>query len=311
MYGHNSCRDLPYINSWAEAKARYESTLPIRGRSADNRPLGKRGAVDTYYITHDKGTNTYSACLYKTKVLTYHENNNVVVDMGRWYSQTTCLFISAVLSGAYCCRVRGVTVLRLNGHTGAVVELGDKPTTIRRTASGWENLMPPSTEVRLIRKQANAARARYKTFLEYFKSTMKVRIGSHPGDWVTISTGSAQDLTDNVTRNVEQVQRVRAWRVMHTDAAVRSKFFALVANQGETEQDFVDFSEAVKALAVNTSGDTHSYNVVVSVSAMLKAFNALVLRQHSDEVFEVVPVAVNAVPNIKYRSYAKKEESLT
>lgn len=309
MYGHNSCQNLPYLNTWAEAKARYESTLPIRGRSADNRPLGKRGAVDTYYITHDKGANTYSACLYMTKVLTYHENNNVVVDMGRWYSQTTCRFIDAVLSGIYCCRVRGVTMLRLN--TGAVVELGDKPMTIRRTASGWENLMPPSTEVRLVRKQANAARARYKTFLEYFKSTMKVRIGSHPGDWVTISTGSAHDLTDDVTRNVEQVQRVRAWRVMYTDVVVRSKFFALVANQGETEQDFVDFSEAVKALAVNTSGDTHSYNVVVSVGAMLKAFNALVLRQHSDEVFEVVPVAVNAVPNIKYRSYAKKEESLT
>lgn len=299
MYGHNSCQDLPYINSWAEAKERYESTLPIRGRSADNRPLGKRGAVDTYYITHDKGANTYSACLYKTKALTYHENNDVVIDMGmgRWYSQTTCRFINAVLSGVGCYRVRGVTVLRLGGYTGPVVELGNKPTTIRRTEGGWLNTMPPSTEVRLVRKQANAARARYKTFLEYFKSTMKVRIGSH-GDWVTINTGS-------------ELQRVRAWKSMHTDAATRSKFFELIANQGETEQDFEDFSAAVIALAVNTTGNAFQYDISVSVGAMLKTLNNLVLRHHSDEVFEVVPVAVNAVPNIKYRSYAKKEESLT
>lgn len=310
MYGHNSCQDLPYINSWAEAKARYEITVPIRGRVADNRPLGKRSAVDTYYITHDKVANTYSACLYKTKVLTYHENNNVVVDMGRWYSQTTCRFINAVLSGAGCYRRRGVTVLMLGGYAGAVVELGDKPTTIRRAEGGWLNTMPPSTEVRLVRKQANAARARYKAFTTYFKNTMKVRIGDK-GDWVTINTGSAQDLTGNVTRNTEQLRLVRAWKSMHTDAATRSKFFELIANQGETEQDFEDFSEAVIALAVNTTGNAFQYDISVSIGAMLKAFNDLVLRHHSDEVFEVVPVAVNAVPNIKYRSYAKKAESLT
>lgn len=308
---------IPYIRNFAEAKNVYESIKPIRGRSDDKRPLVDRSAVDSYYITHNKGDGSYSCVLYQTKVLTYYADNTVKVDTGRWESQTTRAFIQNIL-GLACFRKNQHEVLLLdtNRRVEPFCILGNEPTVIRqgRDSEVWELVKSPVTnEVRLLRKEANTVKKRYKEFADYLKSNLKLRANEH---------GRVQIANDEFVNAFPVGSMMRSLHWSHMEAKQYSSykemnevFFGLVgATDDDKHEKFYQASLLLvanaRAIMLSHLGDetsNRSWTVNNGGLALINKFNELVMKWHSDEVFEVTPARVGVVPVPKYKDYVSKE----
>jgi hypothetical protein len=92
MFGYrNSKYDAAPVNFYREAKQRYEEVKPIRGRSGDVRPIGKRSR-DHECIVKVSDT-AYAIRLYGTNVVTYHEDGSVELCTGGYPSVSTAEMI--------------------------------------------------------------------------------------------------------------------------------------------------------------------------------------------------------------------------
>lgn len=92
MFGYkNSKYDAIPVKCYREAKQCYEEVKPIRGRSGDVRPLGKRRR-DWECIVKVSDT-AYAIKLYSTNVVTYHEDGSIDLCTGGWPSVSTAELI--------------------------------------------------------------------------------------------------------------------------------------------------------------------------------------------------------------------------
>jgi hypothetical protein len=98
-FATGSFRHLPRIPTYEEAEFVFKNIKPIRGRSVEVRPLGKRWAADKFSIVHrgDKVVCT----LYGHSVLTFMKDERgtlVEVDLCGYDTITTRQFIARILS---------------------------------------------------------------------------------------------------------------------------------------------------------------------------------------------------------------------
>lgn len=306
---------IPYIRNFAEAKQVYEKIKPIRGRSDGKRPLADRSAVDNYYILAN-GDGSYSCVLYQTKVLTYYADDTVKVDTGQWESQTTRAFIQNIL-GLACFRKNQHDVLLLdtNRRVEPFCILGKEPTVIRQGQNSevWELVKSPVVkEVKLLRKEANAACAKYKEFADYLKNSMKLRanerghvniFGSEFGN--AFPKGSP--FRKMYWGHMEQKE-------FKTYKETGEVFFELV---GATDEDKHEkFYQASLLLVACIRGimlehadrDLHGgWHISDGGKSLANKFKELVLKWHSHEVFEITPARAGVVPNPKYKKYVSAE----
>lgn len=92
-----STRHLPRLYDYVEAKEIYNSVKPIRGRTDDTRPLGKRSAQHMRIEkNHNEHGSYYAAVLYGTECVRYYESGKIQVQHNGWASQSTQAFIHAV-----------------------------------------------------------------------------------------------------------------------------------------------------------------------------------------------------------------------
>jgi len=87
-------RHLPCFKNYAQARAYYDKTKPIRG-SVNKRPLGDRKRHNTTMITLDPSTEDVSCHLYGSPLVVFHKNNNITVNS--WASMSSNAFSRAVL----------------------------------------------------------------------------------------------------------------------------------------------------------------------------------------------------------------------
>lgn len=76
-------------------QAKYNNTVPIRGRSEDVRPIGERRRSNEC-ITMKKllsGEVSYCATLYNTDVVEYHNNGQVTLRTNGWQTPSTAEFM--------------------------------------------------------------------------------------------------------------------------------------------------------------------------------------------------------------------------
>lgn len=94
--------ELPMLRDYEAAKQKYESTKPIRGRSDDTRPLGKRRTT-WMQITKgmEDGVEYYAAKLYNTECVKWYANGNMEISVGGWATYTTRDFIAFVLPSSF------------------------------------------------------------------------------------------------------------------------------------------------------------------------------------------------------------------
>lgn len=306
---------IPYIRNFAEAKQVYERTKPIRGRSDGKRPLADRSAVDNYYILAN-GDDSYSCVLYQTKVLTYYADNTVKVDTGQWESQTTRAFIENILGlGCFRKNQHDILLLDTNRRVEPFCILGKEPTVIRQGQNSevWELVKSPVVkEVKLLRKEANAACAKYKEFADYLKNSMKLRanerghvniFGSEFGN--AFPEGSP--FRKMYWGHMEQKE-------FKTYKETGEVFFELV---GATDEDKHEkFYYATLLLVASVRGimlehadkDPHDgWHISDGGKSLANKFKELVLKWHSHEVFEITPARAGVVPNPKYKKYVSAE----
>jgi len=316
MFGNpNRIQSIPYIRHFAEAKQVYEKTKPIRGRSDGKRPLTDRSAVDNYYMLAN-GDGSYSCVLYQTKVLTYYADDTVKIDRGQWESQTTRAFIQSIL-GLGCYRKNQHDVLLLNTYRRVepFCILGKEPTVVRQGQNSevWELVKSPvTTEVKLLRKEANAAYARYKEFTDYLKNSMKLRADEHRNVYV-----SNEELTNAFPEG--SPFRKLYWGHMDykeykTYKEMGELFFGVAGATGDDKHE--KFYHATLLLVANIRGvmlehasnNPHgAWRITDSGKGMLNKFKELVLKWHSHEVFEITPARAGVVPSPKYKKYVSAE----
>ena len=126
--GYQTVMNVPRVLTYALAKNLFDSIKPIRGRSPEIRPLGSRRDADTYWVRMDGEDVQF--VLYKTPVITYRPNGDVVLSNGGYSTVSTHQFFDRVL-GVDARASRQVSVIGLLNKKGEVVNrytLNDRDT---------------------------------------------------------------------------------------------------------------------------------------------------------------------------------------
>lgn len=157
-------RQIPRISSFDEAKARWEATTPIRGSTL--RPLGDRRKKHMQIVKYNE--DTYSCRLYRTDLVTYKSNGDVIINFGGWNTMSSRKFVEKVIPWRYMLQTNKSRLHIKDLREDKVYYIPDNyPVTIR--ASGHViGAMPPIKRV-VDREVTAKVRRVYKPFLAWAK----------------------------------------------------------------------------------------------------------------------------------------------
>ena len=169
--GYATITRVPQVSTHKEAKKIYDSTKPIRGRVPEIRPLGERRDVDTYSVRMNG--DDVELVLYKTAVITFRANGDVMLACDGWSSVSTHQFIKRVLG----LRARGKgssSIITVQGQDYTIT--GDGKLILRKEDGRWGVL---HHEVlwgyKANRKALTNVRSRYSEFRKYLKGFASLR----------------------------------------------------------------------------------------------------------------------------------------
>jgi len=176
VLGYATVQRVPRIHDYAQALRIHDNTKPLRGRSPEIKPLGARRDADTYHIRKAGNVvfgESIELVLYKTPVITFMPDGEVVLFIDSYNTVATQQFISHVL-GIGANGVRRTTVLTINNSK---YTLADKDKLrLRKGDRGWEVLNPfQQWTWRLDRKAVTNVRAQYGEFYKYLKGFVNLR----------------------------------------------------------------------------------------------------------------------------------------
>ena len=173
--GYATVQRVPRVHDYKTALKLHDNIKPLRGRSPEIKPLGNRRDADTYHIRKDG--DAIELVLYKTPVITFMPDGEVVLFVDSYNTVSTHQFLSHVL-GISASGVRRTTVLTINNSK---YTLADKDKLrLRKDVSGnWQvlNAMQQWTW-RLDRKAVSKVRAQYAEFYKYLKGFVSLRTES-------------------------------------------------------------------------------------------------------------------------------------
>jgi len=169
--GYATVQRVPRVDNYKFAKHLHDTIKPLRGRSPEIKPLGDRRDADKYHIRVNG--EAVELVLYKTPVITFMPDGEVVLFIDSYNSVSTHQFIHRVL-GIEANGVRRTTVLNINGMK---YTLADKDKMrLRKGDKGWEVLNPMQQwSWRLDRKAVSNIRAQYGEFYKYLKGFVSLR----------------------------------------------------------------------------------------------------------------------------------------
>jgi len=165
---------------YQEALSIFNNSKPIRGRVPEVRPLGDRRDADTYHIR--KNGDAIELVLYKTPVVTFEPDGDVVVFIDGYNSVSTHQFIGQVL-GISAHGARRTTVLTIGGGK---YTLADKDKLRLRMEEGNWHVLNAKTQWgwKLNRKEITNVRSRYGEFYKYLKGFVNLRTeAAKPNRW--------------------------------------------------------------------------------------------------------------------------------
>ena len=169
--GYATIRRVPRVLYYQEALKIHDSIKPLRGRAIEIRPLGNRRDADTYHIR--KNGDALELVLYKTPVITFMPDGDVVLFIDGYNSVSTHQFIDHVLNiranGA-----RRTTVLTINGQKDTIA---DKEKLRLRLEDGNWHVINPTAQWgwKLNRKEITNVRTKYGEFYKYLKGFVNLR----------------------------------------------------------------------------------------------------------------------------------------
>jgi hypothetical protein len=174
--GYATVMRVPRIQDYATALKAFNYIKPLRGRSPEIKPLGNRRDADTYHIRMDG--EAVELVLYKTPVITFMPDGEVVLFIDSYNTVATQQFISHVL-GIGASGVRRTTVLTIDNSKYTLANQ-DKLRLRRDEESGKWQVLNPSEQWtwRLDRKAVSNVRAQYSEFYKYLKGFVNLRTES-------------------------------------------------------------------------------------------------------------------------------------
>ena len=172
--GYATVTRVPKVRNYAEALRIHSNTKPLRGRAEEIRPLGNRRDADTYHIR--KHGDAIELVLYKTPVITFEPDGDVVLFVDSYNSVSTHQFLSHVL-GISAGGVRRTTVLTINNSKYTLA--GQDKLRLRMDNGNWCVLNPTQQWTwRLDRKAVTNVRSKYGEFYAYLKGFVNLRTES-------------------------------------------------------------------------------------------------------------------------------------
>lgn len=336
--GYATIMKVPYINGYEQARARWQSTKPIRGRTPEVRPLGERRDCDTYSIRKNVWTEAIECVLYKTPVIRFTPDNEVIINFGQWSSSSTCQFISGVLHSVSASRRRNTVVLSFRDGTNAILEQGEELVLV----SGERGWTPKSKQTlydyRVNRKEANNVRKSVSQFRDYLKGIVKLKAEDVAGVW---GRGGFSSVSATYAELIEVFGKeempahngfrpdVQKWvklgeKPLHCTADSKDghwanyrerteKFYDLVKNDQDDNVRHQNYWLAFNILFVQTDNfywrNDADVKVGVATHYFEKFLDKALLTMFADKVFNKVALPDGKVPSGKYDSYVLTEES--
>jgi hypothetical protein len=336
--GYATVMNVPKIHNYADALKRYDNTKPIKGRDDAPRPLGERRYVDTYSIRKNIWTNAIECILYKTPVVKFTTEDEVIINIDNWPSASTCQFISRVLSGVGAYRVRGEVVLGFSGTDAkAMLPAKGELALVQNTSGGWiPKVKQTLYDYRVSRKEANAVRKSVSMFKDYINGVVKLKGEKVEGLWgcgpFSVVKMTYADLIEVFGKDEDQNgarpnvdgwekilgkpptfvagnDKVEAW------ANYRQKtkwFFDLVRNDQDDNARHQNYWIAFNVLMLQGQSlyyrDNMDYLVLLGVGEFDKVLEKILFTMFADRVFVKVAMPEGKVPSGRYDDYVLTEE---
>ena len=331
--GHQSIRHVPRISTYKHARKIYDEAVPIRGRSEEVRPLGRRKDADTYWCRMRKdGSEAIELVLYRTAVLTFKPDGDIVVQTNGYSTQSTHEFIGQVVPFVHCNGVRGSTVLSIRDGTNKWIRhiVPKNQALTLRMVNG--NITVPDSkgnyEYRLDRKATKNLRIRYKDFYTYVDSMIKIRAVEQQPRYpkyrryaeeklppvVEFDPQEFADMLGFETHLVTGMKRVRRTFVDIYKRRAELDFYISGDQPAEVRND--NFYTAFLGMALSEAdygwedgkmnaflGKNSTEPRIVRVNVIRERIDEQILRAHADEVLVWTRLAPDALPNGKYKHW--------
>ena len=238
MYFQISTIGLPTLETYEQAKARFDKTAPWRGADSHARPLGNRKHKGKLLVALADGS--ISARLYNTDLVAYHPDGTVSLNTGGggWATNSTRAFLRTVAptglwfdyhttvarknpSFAYYtnilrpsmsvsnhfCRTGRIFVSFIDQFKQMQWHHSSGWLKLRKARDGWTLLNPEHSEphhvLRINKERSAAVRSMLKPFIAWVRSVLAMNNGDLSGLFVdrTGEIAQARGLTVTVADN--------------------------------------------------------------------------------------------------------------
>lgn len=338
--GYATITNVPYIYSYEQALKKWQSTKPIRGREPEIRPLGERRDCDSYSIRKNVWTEVIELVLYKTPVVKFTPDNEVILNFGPWSSSSTCQFISGVLQSVRTHRQNGAVVLEFKDGSKAMLGQHEGLTLVKDAHGNWTPKAKQTLyDYRVNRKEANNVRKLVSQFHDYMSGMIKLRAEKATDVWgregfSSVSTTYA-DLVEvfgkeeqtnagseyfrpDVDKWIGLAEKPKHCRPEHkdkrwTDYRERAqRFFDLVRNDQDDNARYQNYWIAFNILFVQEATMYWRANSDTKVSVNIAQFERYLYKtlftMFADKVFNKVALAEGKVPSGRYDDYMLTED---
>jgi hypothetical protein len=240
--------------------------------------------------------------LYKTPVITYRPNGDVVIKTDGWTSVSTHQFIQQVL-GISCYGVRSNSIIEARNAEGDVHKYiipKDKGITMIHAGGNWRITgYHTMHEYRLNRKAANDVRKKYADFLNYVKGVAKLRSEmKEPKRWAR---------RQNPYAVIVLTEQEVDYPKLELNGMVRGLMDYIRLDQPEEtrhENYNTAFAMAVNGCQVYRGND--EYRAITE--EVVSLIDELLLRAHAQDVLVWTELKVGQVPSGKYKGWIGEPE---
>lgn len=291
MWGYGNSASLKPMTIYADAKARFESVTPIRGRAVECRPLGRNRRYTGYTIAKNmrvveddavgQWQPTYSAQVYGKDVMEWYPDGTLALRIGRWHGTVVQSVVNyTLMSGLGTIQSYNGKWYFHNGNGNAyfIPCTHEQVLLINTENSAVEN---PIQEYRrrAKRKEMNQVRKRYANFIEYGTNMLKIAQDAFKYNeeevQKTMGSGDRHQLVWNRWIDVKEV------------ATSRSKFLQKI----EEFELSGDLTLAYNLVSVMIKSINY-WGTSCTSEQFKKSFDEVLKYQFRNEVFESEPVEI-------------------
>jgi hypothetical protein len=305
---YNSAQ-IPALSNYAEVQEHYKKVVPIRGRTPETRPLGKNRRhtwvtieqQDRSVISDDepvgKLMRTYSYRLYRTDCIEWFPDGKVSVKSDGWKSPTTMQFMTFSLAKlGHIDSVRGKWYFV--NKQGKNFLVGNGITLVKEGDVYVAETVVVEKRYKANRKALNALRKKYRSFIEYGKTTLSMDSSLTRLEVAEAGHGLSFD-------NVQLTPSSYNWNRKPADIENRAKLFLALDKVNESG-DLTLMYELMTYVACNAGGYSYrTQKIECSPQQFERFFNDVLKYEFAKDVFTAIDVAEGEMFHDENKKYFK------